>query len=70
MRNRSLPQTRLISALGNARLLTFEADGHGAVTSFDPCVLDALVRYVHEGTLPPQGAVCVQEGEAFPAPRE
>lgn len=61
---------RLTADLGNARLLTFEADGHGAVTSFDPCVLDALVGYVNEGTLPPEGAVCVQQGEAFPAIRE
>jgi pimeloyl-ACP methyl ester carboxylesterase len=57
---------RLTADLGNARLLTFEADGHGALTEFDPCVLDAVVGYVHEGTLPPQGAVCVQQGEAFP----
>ena len=61
---------RLAADLGNARLLTFEADGHGAVTSFDPCVLDAVVSYVHEGTLPPEGAVCVQQGEAFPAARQ
>jgi pimeloyl-ACP methyl ester carboxylesterase len=61
---------RLTADLGNARLLTFEADGHGAVTSFDPCVLDAVVSYVHDGTLPPEGSVCVQQGEAFPAPRQ
>jgi pimeloyl-ACP methyl ester carboxylesterase len=61
---------RLTADLGNARLLTFEADGHGAVTSFDPCVLDAVIRYVHEGTLPPEGSVCVQQGEAFPVTRE
>ncbi len=59
---------RLTADLGNARLLTFDADGHGAVTSFDPCVLGAVVSYVHEGTLPPEGSVCVQQGEAFPAP--
>ena len=61
---------RLTADLGNARLLTFEADGHGAVTTFDPCVLDATVRYIHEGTLPPRGYVCVQQGEAFPPPGE
>jgi hypothetical protein len=61
---------RLSRDLGNARLLTFEADGHGAVTTFDPCVLDAVVAYVHEGILPPEGSVCLQQGEAFPASGE
>lgn len=57
---------RLTADLGNARLLTFEADGHGAATTFDPCVLDAVVRYMSDGALPPEGSVCVQQGEAFP----
>jgi pimeloyl-ACP methyl ester carboxylesterase len=57
---------RLTADLGNARLLTFEADGHGAITSFDPCVLDAVVDYLREGVLPPKGSLCVQRGEAFP----
>jgi hypothetical protein len=47
-------------------LLTVEADGHGAITSFDPCVLGAVVDYLHEGALPPKGSLCVQLGEAFP----
>src|SRR6185436_5018881 len=57
---------RLTADLGNARLLTFDADGHGAGTTFDPCVLEAAVGYVVAGILPPQGAVCVQQGEPFP----
>lgn len=58
---------RLTADLGNARLLTFDADGHGAGTTFDPCVIEAMLGYVVAGILPPQGAVCVQQGEAFPA---
>jgi len=58
---------RLTADLGNARLLTFDADGHGAGTTFDPCVLEAAVGYVVAGILPPRGAVCVQQGEPFPA---
>jgi pimeloyl-ACP methyl ester carboxylesterase len=57
---------RLTADLGNARLLTLEGDGHGAGTTFDPCVIGAMLGYVTDGTLPAQGAVCVQQGEAFP----
>jgi len=59
---------RLAADLGNARLLTFDADGHGAVSTFDPCVLGALVEYLNEGILPPKDSVCVQQGEPFPSP--
>ena len=59
---------RLTADLGNARLLTFDADGHGAATSFDPCVLQAVAGYVIAGVLPEEGAVCVQQGDPFPAP--
>jgi pimeloyl-ACP methyl ester carboxylesterase len=58
---------RLTADLGNARLLTLEGDGHGAGTTFDPCVIGAMLGYVTDGTLPEQGAVCVQQGEPFPA---
>lgn len=58
---------RLTADLGNARLLTFDADGHGAGTSFDPCVIGAILGYVSAGILPEKGAVCVQQGEPFPA---
>ena len=45
---------RLTADLGNARLLTFDADGHGAATSFDPCVLQAVAGYVIAGVVPAQ----------------
>ena len=59
---------RLTADLGNARLLTLEGDGHGAGTTFDPCVIGAMLAYVTDGELPAMGAVCVQQGEPFPAP--
>lgn len=57
---------RLVADLGNARLLTYDADEHGAVPSFDPCVLEATVSYLNDGVLPAEGTVCVQQGEPFP----
>ena len=34
---------RLVADLGNARLLTFRGDGHDVLTSFDPCVVGAML---------------------------
>lgn len=58
---------RLTADLGNARLLTFDADGHFAVGALDPCVVDHAIAYLEDRVLPPEGTVCVQQGEAFPA---
>ena len=49
---------RLTADLGNARLLTFRGDGHDVLTSFDPCVVGAMLGYLEEGALPPPGTVC------------
>jgi pimeloyl-ACP methyl ester carboxylesterase len=51
---------RFVEDLGNVRLLTFRADGHGAANSFDPCIVSALLAYLEHGTLPPVGATCQQ----------
>lgn len=59
---------RLTTDLGNARLLTFDADGHFAVGALDPCVIGHALAYLEDRVLPPQGTVCVQQGEPFPAP--
>jgi pimeloyl-ACP methyl ester carboxylesterase len=56
----------LTADLGNARLLTFDADGHFAVGALDPCVLGHAIAYLEDQMLPPKGTVCVQQGEAFP----
>ncbi len=56
----------LTTDLGNARLLTFDADGHFAVGALDPCVLGHAIAYLEDQVLPPKGTVCVQQGEAFP----
>jgi hypothetical protein len=47
--------------------LTLYGDGHGAGTTFDPCVIGAMLGYVTAGILPEQGAVCVQQAAPFPA---
>jgi hypothetical protein len=57
---------RLTADLGNARLLTYHADGHGAINDGNPCVLLPAVAYVVDPTvLPPEGANCEQVGEPF-----
>jgi pimeloyl-ACP methyl ester carboxylesterase len=47
--------------LGNARLLTYRGDGHGVVTELNPCIGAALVAYVEDQRLPPEGASCEQD---------
>ena len=49
---------RLVADLGNARLLTFRGDGHDALTSFNPCIVGAMLGYLEEGALPAPGSVC------------
>ncbi len=58
---------RLTADLGNARLLTFDADGHFAMGALDPCVIGHALAYLEDQVLPPEGTVCVQQGEPFPA---
>lgn len=58
---------RLTASLGNARLLTFDADGHFAVGALDACVIAHALAYLEDQTLPPVDEVCVQQGEPFPA---
>jgi pimeloyl-ACP methyl ester carboxylesterase len=59
---------RLAIDLGNARLITYESDGHGASNDLNPCVLGPVLTYLVDGaTLPPDGLVCEQELEPFPA---
>ena len=56
---------RYVRDLGNARLLTYRSDGHGAVTDLNPCVGAAVLGYFEAGVLPPVGATCRQ---SVPAP--
>jgi hypothetical protein len=49
---------RLVADLGSARLLTFRGDGHDALTSFNPCIVGAMLGYLEEGALPAPGSVC------------
>jgi pimeloyl-ACP methyl ester carboxylesterase len=58
---------RLTADLGNARLLTYQADGHGALTSLDPCLWDSFVAYLNDGILPAEGTTCVDPTTPFPS---
>jgi pimeloyl-ACP methyl ester carboxylesterase len=51
----------MVRALGNARLLTMDGDGHTAYGRNSACVNSAAVSYLIEGTLPAEGTVCQQE---------
>jgi pimeloyl-ACP methyl ester carboxylesterase len=55
---------RVVEQLGNARLLTYRADGHLAATSFNPCIGAALLTYLDTVTLPAEGATCTQRAPA------
>jgi hypothetical protein len=52
---------RLAAELGNARLLTMQGDGHGAFPGNSPCVDGAVVAYLEDVVLPPEGTVCQQD---------
>ncbi|GAA1032119.1 alpha/beta hydrolase [Virgisporangium ochraceum] len=58
---------RYVAQLGNARLLTYAGDGHGSLTEFNPCVLQAALSYLNDLTLPADGSVCAHTIPTFPA---
>jgi pimeloyl-ACP methyl ester carboxylesterase len=51
---------RLTADLRNARLLTYDGDGHGAITSLNPCIVGHVLGYLEAGVLPPEGTTCEQ----------
>jgi pimeloyl-ACP methyl ester carboxylesterase len=57
----------MVEALGNARLLTMEGDGHTAYGGKSSCIDATTAAYLVGGTLPAAGTVCRQE-TAFEAP--
>jgi pimeloyl-ACP methyl ester carboxylesterase len=60
---------KLVSELGNARLLTMVGDGHTAYGGNSVCIDDAVNAYLLQGTLPATGTVCKQDVPfAAPAP--
>ena len=61
---------RFTADLGNARLLTYQSDGHGALTSLDPCLLGAFIGFINDLVLPPEGATCVDQRPRFPSETE
>jgi pimeloyl-ACP methyl ester carboxylesterase len=52
---------RLTADLGNARLLTYRGDGHGAITDLNPCIVGNVLAYLEGNVLPPAGASCAQQ---------
>lgn len=44
--------------LESGHLLTYDGPGHGAVSTNNPCVDEAIDAYLREGTLPAEGTVC------------
>ncbi len=59
---------RLALDLGNAQLMTYDSDGHGAINDGDPCVVFPVLTYLTDPTaLPPEGLVCQQSFEPFTA---
>jgi pimeloyl-ACP methyl ester carboxylesterase len=50
----------VVRDLGNARLLTYNGDGHGVIPDFNACVFAAIVPYLEALKLPPEGAGCDQ----------
>lgn len=52
----------LAETLDNARLLTLDGDGHGAYAmGGSTCVDEAVDRYLIEGELPEEGAICAPD---------
>jgi len=49
---------RLTDDLGNARMLTYDGDGHGSITTLNPCIVGTMLGYLEDGALPPEGTVC------------
>jgi pimeloyl-ACP methyl ester carboxylesterase len=58
---------RLAADLGNTRLLTYEGDGHGSLTTLDPCLVLPFIDYINDLVLPPEGATCVDQRPRFPS---
>ncbi|MGN9913877.1 alpha/beta hydrolase [Phytohabitans sp. LJ34] len=57
---------QLVADLGNARLLTHQADGHASLTSGNPCLIAPTLAYLTDGTLPPEGTTCRDDTDPFP----
>ena len=56
----------MVGDLGNARLFTYESDGHGAINDGNPCVLVPIIQYLTDpAQLPAEGASCAQTTEPF-----
>ena len=57
---------RYTDQLGNAQLITYDADRHTALTDLSFCLIIPMLSYVTDLVLPEPGLTCEQEYEAFP----
>ena len=55
---------QMTAALGSARLLTYEGDGHTAFLRGGPCVDDAVTAYLIDATLPEEGTRCPAQADS------
>jgi len=51
--------------LKNARLLSYAGWGHCAFPRFNPCIVNYVVRYLFDGSLPAEGTVCPANPSPF-----
>ena len=57
---------RLVLDLGNARLVTYESDGHGALNDLDPFIALPAITFLEEAAVvPEEGLVCEQQTAPF-----
>ena len=60
------PRLSFAAELGDARLLTYRGDRHGAISEGDPCIVFAAATYLADPSiLPPEGAACDQLADPF-----
>ncbi len=60
---------RAVRRMGNARLLTMNGDGHTAFLNGSACIDAAVILYITDLVLPPEGTQCDQD-VPFPLPME
>ena len=60
---------RAVQRMGNARLLTMNGDGHTAYFNGSECIDSAVVAYVIDYVVPPEGTQCDQD-VPFPLPMQ
>lgn len=58
---------RMAEELADGRLLTVDGFGHTQLLNRSACAQELVAAYLVDGTLPPEGTRCAQDGSPFPA---